>query len=170
MREPRSSSSEHITSAVEVTKPANAAVFMALLIIVLVTLHLGGDMVYGYEPARVTGLVGVPIAGLWFYATLSLAGRRLGYVLLLIGSFLAAIVPVVHMSGRGVREEVVQSTGGFFFVWILIALAMSATVSLLLSIHGLWRLKQTLLGFVLWCVAPVAALVALLGYVVYTRN
>jgi hypothetical protein len=151
-------------------KPDNAVIVVALIIITLLTLHLSEDIVYGYEPSRLSTLIAVPFVAAWLYATLALAGRRLGYLLLLFGSFFAAIVPVVHMSGRGVRAEVVTSSGGLFFMWALIAIAMSASVSCLLSIHGLWRLRQSLLGFVLWCVVPVIVMSALFGYVIYARN
>lgn len=146
-----------------------AVMILALLIITLLTFHLSEDIVYGYEPSGLTNLIAVPIAGAWLYATLALAGRRGGYLLLLFGSFFVAIVPVIHMSGRGVRAEVVTSSGGLFFMWALIAIAMIASVALFLSVHGLWRLRRSLLGFVLWCVIPVIGLSGLFGYVVYAR-
>jgi hypothetical protein len=166
MKELQSESSANVT----LIKSDIAVMIMALVIITLLTLHLSQDVVYGYEPSRVSVLIGVPIAAVWLYATLALAGSRLGYLLLLFGSFFAAIVPVIHMSGRGVRAEVVTSSGGLFFMWGLIAIAMSASVSCLLSMHGLWRLRRSLLGIVLWCVIPVIVLCALFGYVVYARN
>lgn len=151
-------------------KSDNAVIVMALFTITLLTLHLSQDIVYGYEPSGLSNLIGVPLAAVWLYATLALAGRRTGYLLLLFGSFFAAIVPVIHLSGRGVRAEVVTSGGGLFFMWALIAIAMAASVSCLLSVHGLWRLRQSLLGFALWCVIPVVVLSALFGYAVFARN
>ena len=166
MNEPQSESSANVT----LIKSDKAVIIMALLIITLLTFHLSEDVVFGYEGSGLSNLIGVPIAGLWLYATLALAGRRGGYLLLLFGSFFAMIIPVVHMSGRGVRAEVVTSSGGLLFIWAMIAIAMIASVSCFLSIHGLWRLRQSLLGFVLWCVIPVIVLSGLFGYVVYARN
>ncbi len=79
------------------------------------------------------------------YATLVLIGRRSGYVIILIGSLLLALVPVVHMKGRGVGVDsgIANSSGGFFFVWTLIALGVTALVSVLLSARGLWNLRRT---------------------------
>lgn len=151
-------------------KPDNIAIAMALAIVILMISHLSHDVIYGYEPANLKILVAVPILALWLYAAVALAGRRSGYILLIIGSYLAAIVPIVHMSGRGVRDEVVQSGGGFFFIWGLIALATIAAVSFLLSIHGLWRLKQSILGFLLSTLVAVLAGGALLASLVYSRG
>lgn len=170
MNEPRSESLPAATARSQDAKPDRAVIVVALIIINLLTLHLSEDIVYGYEPSGLSNLIAVPFAAVWLYATLALAGRRLGYLLLLFGSFFAAIVPVVHMSGRGVRAEVVTSSGGLFFMWALIAIAMSASVSCLLSIHGMWRLRQSLLGFLLLCVIPMIVLSALFGYLVYARN
>jgi hypothetical protein len=143
-------------------------ILMALLIVTLMTVHLGEDVVYRYEPAGLAILVAVPVVAIWLYATLALAGRRSGYILLLLGSFFAAIIPVIHLSGRGVRDEVVQSSGGLLFIWILLALAMSASIGCVLSIHGLWRTKQSMIGFVLWTFVALAAGGALFGYLVFS--
>jgi hypothetical protein len=114
----------------------------SLLAIVLMTLHLTDDVVRGFEPGRLKNLSGVLILVVWLYATLVLAGQRSGYVILLLGSFLAAIMPAVHMSGAGVGGEIAESSGGFFFIWTLIALGVTGTLSLNLSARGLWRLRR----------------------------
>jgi hypothetical protein len=118
---------------------SSCARIMALIIMMLLTLHLSQDVVYGYEPSTLQTLAFVPIGAAWLYFTLALAGRRGGYVLLLLGGFLAAVVPFVHMSSRGVRAEVVHSPGGLIFMWTLMALAISAGVAFLLALHGFWR-------------------------------
>lgn len=123
-------------------KPDKIAIVVPLLIVALLVSHLSHDIVYGYEPAKVATLFALPIVALWLYAALALAGRGSGYILLIIGSLAAAIVPIIHMSGGGVRQEVIQSSGGFFFVWTLIAIATTASFSVLLAIHGLWSLRR----------------------------
>lgn len=67
---------------------------------------------------------------------------RIGYVIVLLGSFFAAIMSVVHMCGAGVGGEIAESSGGFFFIWTLIALGVTGTFSLILSARGLWRLRR----------------------------
>jgi hypothetical protein len=151
-------------------KRDNVAVLAALILIVLLTIHLSQDIVFGYEPSGLINPIAMTIAAFWFYSTFVLAGRRAGYLLLLIGSFAAAVVPLIHMSGSGVRDEVVRSSGGLFFLWVLLALGVSAPFSVLLSIHGMWRVRRSILGFVVWCCMPTVLLGALIGYVVYTRH
>jgi hypothetical protein len=82
----------------------------------------------------------VLISVVWLYATLVLAERRSGYVILLIGSLLGMLVPFVHMRGKGVgvASGIANSSGGFFFVWTLIALGVTALFSVILSARGLW--------------------------------
>jgi len=123
-------------------KPDKLAIFMPLLIILLLVTHLAQDVVYGYEPPKVTTLYALPVAALWLYAALALAGRGSGYILLVVGALASAVVPIIHMSGGGVRQEVVQSSGGLFFVGTLLAVAVIASFSVLLAIHGLWSLAR----------------------------
>jgi hypothetical protein len=59
-----------------------------------------------------------------------------------LASFFAAIMPAVHMSGAGVGGKIAESSGGFFFIWTLIALGVTGSFSLILSVGGLWRLRR----------------------------
>jgi len=34
--------------------------------------------------------------------------------------------------------EIAKSTGGFFFIWTIIALGVTALISVILSVRGLW--------------------------------
>lgn len=73
----------------------------SLLSILLMTFHLTDDIVRGFEPGGIKNLIGVFILVVWLYGTLALAGRRSGYIIILLGSLLGAVVPVVHMTGAG---------------------------------------------------------------------
>lgn len=114
----------------------------SLLLILLLTFHLAGDIVYGYEKGGVSNLTAVPICVVWLYATLVLAGRRSGYIIILLGSLLGMAVPVIHMMGKGVglASRMANTSGHFFFVWTLIAIGVTALFSVILSLHGLWSL------------------------------
>jgi len=73
----------------------------------------------------------------------ALAGRRSGHVLMLLGGLLGSVVPLAHMRGAGlVGGRIVGSGGIFFWVWTLVALGVTATVSVVLSARGLWSLRQ----------------------------
>ena len=112
----------------------------SLLSVLFMTLHLAGDIVLGMEPGGLSSLIAVPILVVWLYGTLVLAGRRSGYVIILLASLLGLLVPVIHMKGKGVgvASGIANSSGGFFFVWTLIALGVTALFSVVLSAHGLW--------------------------------
>src|SRR5262250_1217426 len=114
----------------------------SLLSVLFTTLHLTDDIVRGMESGTLATLAAVPILVVWLYATLVLAERRSGYVIILLGSLLGSVVPVVHMMGKGVGVggNIAKSSGAFFFVWTLIALGVTALFSVILSARGLWTL------------------------------
>ena len=111
----------------------------SLLSILFMTFHLTDDIVRGMEPGTLSNLIAVPILVVWLYGTLVLAEKRSGYVIILLGSLLALLVPVVHMKGAGVGGAIAKSSGAFFFIWTLLALGVSALFSVILSARGLWE-------------------------------
>ena len=114
-------------------------IIASLLSILFMTLHMTDDIVRGMEPGTLFDLVLVPILAVWLYGTLVLAERRSGYVIILLGSLLSLVVPVIHMKGAGVGGAIAKSSGAFFFIWTLVALAVTALFSVLLSARGLWE-------------------------------
>ena len=108
----------------------------SLLSILFTTLHVTDDIVRGMEPGKLADLIVVPILVVWLYGTLVLAGKRSGYVSILLGSLLGLLVPVIHMKGAGVGGTVAKSSGAFFFIWTLIALGVTALFSVILSVRG----------------------------------
>ena len=112
----------------------------SLLSIVLLTFHLADDIVRGYEKGQVSNLVAVPICVVWLYATLVLAGRRSGYIIILLASLLGLFVPYLHMRGNGVgvSPRVANTSGALFFVWTLIAIGVTSLFSVVLCVRGLW--------------------------------
>jgi hypothetical protein len=117
---------------------------VSLLSILFATLHLAGDIVYGYEPGTINNLIFVPIAVVWLYATLVLAERRSGYIIILLGSLLSLVVPLVHMQGKGVgvASRMVNTSGHLLFVWTLLAIGVTGLFGVILSVHGLWSLRR----------------------------
>jgi len=116
----------------------------SLLSILLCTFHLADDIVRGFERGGVSNLTGVPIVVLWLFGTLVLAGRRSGYIIILLGSLLSLVVPIIHMKGKGVgvTSSIGHTSGAFFFVWTLIALGVTGLFSGILSLRGLWSLRR----------------------------
>jgi hypothetical protein len=111
----------------------------SLLSILFVTLHTADDIVRGMEPGTLFDLIVVPILVVWLYGTLVLAERRSGYVIVLLGSLLGCLVPVIHLKGAGVGGAIAKSSGALFFIWTLIALGVSSLFSVVLCVYGLWR-------------------------------
>src|SRR5215208_1120593 len=114
----------------------------SLFSVLLLTFHLADDIVRGFEKGGVSNLAAVPIAVVWLYGALVLAERRSGYVIMLLGSLFSLVVPVIHMKGKGVgvASSIANSSGGFFFIWTLLALGVIGLFSVILSVRGLWSL------------------------------
>jgi hypothetical protein len=112
----------------------------SLLSILFSTLHVTDDIVRGFEKGGVSNLTLVPILVTWLYATLVLAERRSGYVIILLGSLLGSVMPVIHFMGKGVgvASRIGNTSGAFFFVWTLIAIGVTGLFSVILSARALW--------------------------------
>ena len=130
------------------TEPLSEASFLrnnvmltiaSLLSILFMTFHHTDDIVRGMAPGGISNLVVVLIIVVWLYGTLMLPDRRLGYVIILLGSLLGSAMPVVHMTGGGlVGGKIAESSGAFFFVWTLIALGVTTLFSVILAARDLW--------------------------------
>ena len=117
-------------------KPKVMLIIASVLSILLMTIHLTQDILRDDGGMASYLVFGVPILVVWLYGALLLAGRRSGYVIMLVGSLIAAGMPVIHMMGAG---SVKARTHGAFFVWTLMALGVTGIFSLILSVRGLWR-------------------------------
>ena len=117
---------------------------MSLLSILLFSLHWADEVARGLEPGTVSAAGGLLILAVWLSATFVFPERRLGLVIILLGSILASGVPILHMQGRGLvlgRYGYTNSTAMFFWVWTNIALGVSGMLSLVLSVRELWSLR-----------------------------
>jgi len=110
---------------------------MSLLSILLMTVHITDDIVRGISPARPDNIGAVVIFVVWLVGTLMLAERRLGSVIMLLGGIFAAAMPFLHMTGRG-YPAIAKSSGGFFFIWTLIAVGVTGTLAVILAVRALW--------------------------------
>ena len=117
----------------------------SLLTILFMTLHLAGDILFRISPAGLVNLFPVFILVVQLYGTLVLGGRRTGYIIIFLGSVLGLLIPVIHMKGtRGlIGGDIGNSSQAFLFVWTILALAITATFSVILSASALlslpWR-------------------------------
>jgi hypothetical protein len=94
------------------------------------------------SPRGLSSLPVVLVLAGWLYATLVLAERRSGCVIILVLSLLASGLPVIHMKGSGGVTGGIKSGGAFFFAWTLLALGVTAIFSVILSARGLHSLRR----------------------------
>lgn len=115
----------------------------SLLSVLLLTFHLTDDVVRGFEPGGFKNINVILIAFTWVFGTVVLAGRRSGYIIIILGSLLGCVVPLAHMRGAGfVGGRVANTTGMFFFVWTMLAIGVTSLLSITLAVRGLWNLRR----------------------------
>jgi hypothetical protein len=116
----------------------------SLISILFFTFHLSDDIVRGFEPGGFKHISSILILVVWLCGTLLLAGRRSGYIIILLGSLLTSLMPLAHMRGAGfVGGRVANSSGMFFFVWTLLVVGVTAFFSVILSVLELWSLRKS---------------------------
>ena len=117
-------------------------VISSLVSILLITLHLTGDVLRARPGNPETGgstLVVVPLLALWLYATLVFPHRRFSQLLLLLLALAAIGMPVIHAMGPSgfFTGQMAKGNGDFIFVWGLHLLGVTGIFSLALSIQAL---------------------------------
>jgi len=114
----------------------------SLLSIILTTFHITSDMALGIDkPGLGMLFVFVPMVVLFLYATLLLPGRRSGFIIILLGSLFGLAVIYLHLSSPRIGARATAS-GGFFFIWTLVALGATSLFSVILAARGLWALQR----------------------------
>lgn len=133
-------------SAIPTSEPSNNPIernliltIASLLSTLLASFHFADDRVRGFEPGGFENISAVLILVVWLYGTLVLAGKRSGYIVILLGSILGALMCCAHMRGAGlVGGRIAGSSGIFFWVWTLLALGVTSTFSVVLAARGLF--------------------------------
>jgi hypothetical protein len=120
-------------------KPSVMLTVTSLLVILLLSLHITEDIVLGFAGGGLENLSGIAILVVYLCGTLLLSHRRSGLIIVLLGSLLAAGMPVIHMTGAGVGVK--RSAGAFFFIWTLYALGVSGTFGVILSARALRKMR-----------------------------
>ena len=106
----------------------------SLLSILFSALHVTDDALHardGVDRMGITILLLIMLVML--YGTVELAGRRLGYAIMLVGGAAAAYMPYLHGMGPSATRW------GFFFVWTLFVLGVSGAFTAILAAKALWR-------------------------------
>jgi hypothetical protein len=117
---------------------------ISLLTLLFLTLHFTDDVLRkssGMDKPGFSGLFVVLVLVAWLYSILRLEGRRAGYIVGLLGSFMASFIALGHLTGVGgdtFVTEIADSTGAFF-VWAVFALAVTGLTALVFSAMLLFR-------------------------------
>ena len=120
-------------------KYARLLTVTSVLSVFLFMVHLTHDIVLGKEQGELQDLIGgVTISVVWLAGAVMLAHRRSGHVIMLLGAILAAGVPALHMSGKGVGGAFARSPGAWFFIGTLMVMGVLGALSVILALHGLW--------------------------------
>ena len=116
----------------------------SLLSVLLFAFHWADEISRGMEVGTLSAFGGIVILVVWLSGTLVLGERRSGYIISLIGGILGLGVLVLHMMGKGMVGGRIppNSPGAFFWIWTLIALGSTSTISGILATRGLWSLRR----------------------------
>jgi hypothetical protein len=120
----------------------NTLTIASLISIILLPFHIGGDIVLGLDRGG-PGLVFVVVPVLLVLAcgALLLAERSSGHIIMFLGGLAALGMPIIHRN-NGFTAAVARSPGGLFFIWTLVALGVTGGLAMILSAHGLWKLRS----------------------------
>jgi hypothetical protein len=129
------------TSSGDTVKP-NTLTIASLLSIILLPLHVGGDIALGLDRGG-PGLVFVVLPILFVVAcgALLFPDRLAGYIIMFLGGLVALGMPIIHRN-NGFTPTVAKAPGGLFFMWTLMALGVTGALAIVLSARGLWNLRS----------------------------
>ena len=122
-------------------KPSTMLTIASLLSIVLLIFHMTDDILRegGMAVQGTSNLTVVVVLGLWLYGALVLAGRKSGYIIMLVGSLIATGMPVLHLAlaKKVIENELARARGDYLFVWTLLAVGVSGLFSFVVSVRCL---------------------------------
>jgi hypothetical protein len=108
----------------------------SILSVLLLTLHISQDIVFGFDRAGLNHLVGVAILLALVCGAVLLRERTLGKVIMLLGGVIAAGMLPLHMR-NGLRPEFLEKSGALLFVWILYVLGVTGAFATILAVQAL---------------------------------
>lgn len=110
----------------------------SLLTVLLFSIHLTDDVLHDKAGLDTQGtMICLAIMLVLLYGTIELAGRRLGYGIMLFGGLASAYMPFLHGLGPS------STRWGFVFIWTMLAMGASGLFAAILSARGLWRSRRT---------------------------
>jgi hypothetical protein len=122
-------------------KPNVLLTIASLFSILFLTFHISDEIARGMELGQLNMLIPMLFLAAWVYGALVLAGRRSGYIIMLIEAIFGLGIPVIHLTGVGLvgGRIAVDSTGAFFWVWGNWALFIISALAFALAVRCLWN-------------------------------
>jgi hypothetical protein len=123
-------------------KPNVLLTTASLLSILFITFHLSDEIARGTEVGRLNMLIPMLVMALLVYGALALAGRRSGYIVMLIEAIFGTGIPIIHLTGAGLvggKMIAPNSPGAFFWVWGNFVLFLISVLALILAVRCLWN-------------------------------
>lgn len=116
---------------------------MSLLSLLLVMFHISDDIRIGVSPPGFSNITVLVIGVVWLYGTVTLAGKKSGYITVLVLSVLGTGIPLIHMSGPNgmMGPHLLKSGGIFFFVWTNLTVGVTCIYTALLAGRALSNLR-----------------------------
>jgi hypothetical protein len=108
----------------------------SMLSVLLLTLHISQDIVFGFDRAGLNHLVGIAILLVIVCGAVQLRERTLGKVIMLLGGVMAAGMLPLHMR-NGLRPEFLAKSGALLFIWTLYLLGVTGAFSIILAVQAL---------------------------------
>jgi len=121
-------------------KPNVVLTITSLLSILFLTFHVSDEIARGMERGGLNMVIPMLVLAVLLYGTLVLAGRRSGYIIMLLVGVFGTGIPILHMTGAGLigGRIAADSSGAFFWVWGNLALCVISVFSIILAARGLW--------------------------------
>ena len=111
-------------------------IISSLLSIVLFSIHLAGDIMYGLDKFGLNMLTAFAILTFLLFGTLVLNTRRSGHIIMLLGGIFSLGMPIIHVRGTSLTRII--EGGGWLFVWTLLALGTLGMFTIVLAARELW--------------------------------
>ena len=108
----------------------------SILSVLLLSLHVSQDIVFGFDRAGLNHLAGVAILLVVVCGAVLLRERTLGKVIMLLGGAMAAGMLPLHMR-NGLLPDFLEKSGALLFIWTLYLLGVNGTFSIILAVKAL---------------------------------
>ena len=110
----------------------------SVLSVVLLILHVAGDISLGYEKGSVYPVI--PIAVVFLVGSTILADHISGRIIMFLGGIASALMPVLHWKLYAVAD---RGALGYWFAAIVLGMGVTGVFGAILAVLEMWRTWRT---------------------------